>query len=109
MADLSRLPEAPEHDRDPERDPERDPRPEGACRTVDGAIPFLAALAAPEQHGVAAREQEEAAKAVCVGCAVRVECRRRALAVREPYGVLGGLTAEERRALFTSDPVPRAA
>ncbi|MFD8708673.1 WhiB family transcriptional regulator [Kitasatospora sp. NPDC059648] len=101
MADLSRpLPAAPERHRSPE--------PRGACRTSEGAAPFLPAPA----HRTTvqdAREREAAAKAVCAGCAVRVECRRHALAVREPYGVRGGLTASERRALFTADPAPAAA
>ncbi|MEU8510983.1 WhiB family transcriptional regulator [Kitasatospora sp. NPDC048722] len=80
--------------------------PEGACRTADSGMLFRPA---PEEEGAAAKEREEAAKAVCAGCGVRVECRRHALAEREPVGVWGGLTEEERRALFTSDPVPSAA
>ncbi|MFH9349530.1 WhiB family transcriptional regulator [Kitasatospora sp. NPDC017646] len=91
---------APEHHRGPE--------PGGACHTSDGAAAFLPAPARP-LTAQEARAREEAAKAVCAGCAVRVECRRHALAVREPYGVRGGLTAAERRALFTADPAPTAA
>ncbi|MFI8103770.1 WhiB family transcriptional regulator [Streptomyces sp. NPDC086023] len=44
--------------------------------------------------------REEAARKVCAACPVRVECRRHALSSREPYGVWGGLTEEERRALY---------
>ncbi|MEE1782611.1 WhiB family transcriptional regulator [Streptomyces sp. SP17BM10] len=80
--------------------------PEGACHAADSGVLFRPA---PEEEGVAAKEREEAAKAVCAGCEVRVECRRHALAEREPYGVWGGLTEGERRALFTSGPVPSAA
>lgn len=44
-----------------------------------------------------AREQE--AKEVCARCPVRTECLGHALRVQEPYGVWGGLTEDERRAL----------
>nr|WP_188309470.1 WhiB family transcriptional regulator [Streptomyces sp. CBMA123] len=81
------------------------PEPAAACRRADHGRLFLAAPERPD----AAREREEAAKAVCAGCEVRVECRRQALAEREPYGVRGGLTAEERRALFTGGPAAPAA
>ncbi|MFI2608338.1 WhiB family transcriptional regulator [Kitasatospora sp. NPDC018619] len=98
MADLSRLSEAPER---------RWKRaPGGACATADSPV---FARPAADEPAAAARAREEAAKAVCAGCELRVECRRHALAAREPYGVWGGLTEDERRALFTSDPVPSAA
>lgn len=45
--------------------------------------------------------RDEAAKEVCAQCPVRTECLRHALRVREPYGVWGGLTEEERRELTT--------
>src|SRR5579872_1945603 len=38
-----------------------------------------------------------AAKAICGGCPFRAPCLAFALATRQPYGVWGGLTAEERR------------
>ncbi|MFD8085042.1 WhiB family transcriptional regulator [Kitasatospora sp. NPDC059722] len=93
----SRLPEASEHHWSRGED--------GACRTADRGIFDRPA----QEHGAAAKDREEAAKAVCAGCEVRVECRRHALAAREPHGVWGGLAEEERRALFTSDSGPRAA
>jgi WhiB family redox-sensing transcriptional regulator len=37
------------------------------------------------------------AKAVCFGCAVRVECLEFALAVGEKHGIWGGLSERERR------------
>ncbi|MFF5446358.1 WhiB family transcriptional regulator [Streptomyces sp. NPDC012888] len=43
--------------------------------------------------------RDRAAKRVCASCPVRVQCLRHALHVQEPYGVWGGLTQEERRAL----------
>jgi WhiB family redox-sensing transcriptional regulator len=47
------------------------------------------------------RRTTTAAKQVCRGCPVRVECLAEALRRRERYGVWGGLTAAERRALLT--------
>ncbi|MFD5466110.1 WhiB family transcriptional regulator [Kitasatospora sp. NPDC127059] len=92
MADLSRLPDAPEG--------RWRPAPTAACRCADHGPLFLPAA----ERGAAATAREEAAKALCAGCEARVDCRRHALAVREPYGVRGGLTAAERRALFTGGP-----
>lgn len=43
--------------------------------------------------------QIAAAKKVCAGCQVLEECRRWALDTREPHGIFGGLTAEERTSL----------
>ncbi|MFJ6618044.1 WhiB family transcriptional regulator [Kitasatospora sp. NPDC091335] len=97
MSDLSRPPVVPDQPWSREA--------AGACGSADSGLFDRSA----EEAGAAAREREEEAKAVCAGCEVRVECRRHALATREPYGVRGGLTEDERRALFTSDPVPSAA
>ena len=41
-----------------------------------------------------------AAKQVCAGCSVLVECRDYALATRQPFGVWGGLDEQERRAVL---------
>ncbi|MGH8887529.1 MAG: WhiB family transcriptional regulator [Egibacteraceae bacterium] len=46
-----------------------------------------------------ALDQAERAKAVCVDCPVRVECREWALATGQHDGVWGGLTEDERRQL----------
>jgi WhiB family redox-sensing transcriptional regulator len=40
-----------------------------------------------------------AAKRICAACAVRVDCLTDALQHSEPYGVRGGLTANERKQL----------
>ncbi|MDJ0385624.1 WhiB family transcriptional regulator [Streptomyces sp. G-G2] len=50
---------------------------------------------------------ERAAKDVCALCPVQVACLRHALDVREPHGMWGGLTQEERRALI-DDPAALA-
>ena len=38
----------------------------------------------------------EFAKAICAQCPVIAQCRSYALTVREPYGIWGGLSEEER-------------
>jgi WhiB family transcriptional regulator, redox-sensing transcriptional regulator len=63
-----------------------------ACRGMDSELFFN-----PDNiRGPAKRAREAAAKAVCTDCPVVTECLRWALTVREPYGVWGGLTPEER-------------
>ncbi|OJX97795.1 WhiB family redox-sensing transcriptional regulator [Salana multivorans] len=72
---------------------------DGACRTAEPSIFFH-----PEgERGGARRRRGEAAKAVCATCPVIVQCREHALAVREPYGVWGGLTEEERLSALDAD------
>ena len=67
-----------------------------ACRGVDSSLFFH-----PEgERGAARSSREEAAKEVCMRCPVRSECAAHALSVREPYGVWGGLTEDEREELL---------
>ena len=40
--------------------------------------------------------RDERAKQVCATCPVLQQCREHALAAREPYGVWGGMTEDER-------------
>ncbi|GMA32247.1 WhiB family transcriptional regulator [Litorihabitans aurantiacus] len=69
---------------------------EGACREVEPSTFFH-----PEgERGSARRRRSETAKAVCAACPVLAQCRAHALAVKEPYGVWGGLSEEERTALL---------
>lgn len=63
-------------------------RRQAACRGLDPATFH------PDDEDVAA---VEAARDVCAGCPVRQSCLEHALAVREPDGIWGGLTARERR------------
>ena len=44
--------------------------------------------------------REEKAKAICMVCPVRVPCLEFAMAIREPYGIWGGLTEADRRAVI---------
>lgn len=64
----------------------------GACRAVEPDELFV--------QGAAQRE----ARAVCSGCPVRLECLAEALDSRADFGVWGGLTERERRALRRRQP-----
>ncbi|WP_235215499.1 WhiB family transcriptional regulator [Phaeacidiphilus oryzae] len=88
MADFSRLP-GPNADL-------WDWQLSAACRGVDSSLFFH-----PEgERGAARTSREQAAKEVCMRCPVRAECAAHALAVREPYGVWGGLTEDEREEML---------
>lgn len=66
----------------------------GACRGADSALFFL-----PEfERGPSKARRESAAKAICARCPVINECADFADETREPYGVWGGRTPEERQA-----------
>ena len=65
---------------------------EGACRQADPTLFFH-----PEgERGAARRRRSEAAKDICSTCSVLEQCREQSLRVREPYGVWGGLSEDER-------------
>src|SRR3954452_3472152 len=69
---------------------------EGSCRDADETLFFH-----PEgERGSARRRRAEAAKAICATCPVIKECREQSLTVREPYGVWGGLSEDERTAVL---------
>ncbi len=69
---------------------------EGACRGADPATFF-----SPDaERGPRRRRREAAAKALCAVCPVRQACLDHALAVREPYGVWGGLNINEREMII---------
>lgn len=76
---------------------------QGLCRTRGPEMFFH-----PEgERGSARRKREAFAAALCRECPVLQQCREHALAAREPYGVWGGMTEEERAAI-TGTAVPRA-
>jgi WhiB family transcriptional regulator, redox-sensing transcriptional regulator len=92
MAEVRRLP-AP-------RQGDWDGQMRAACRGTDTSNFYH-----PEnERGPSRMKREMRAKAVCSGCPVIENCRRWALAAREPYGVWGGLSAEEREAMLTRKP-----
>lgn len=65
------------------------------CRAVSPDVFFH-----PEgERGSARRVRDDRAKSICQACPVVTECRMHALSVREPYGVWGGLTEDERSRL----------
>lgn len=71
---------------------------DAACRGMDSGVFFH-----PDRERGEAREtREAAAKAVCAACPVRTQCLEHALAVREPYGVWGGLSEHERAELIAA-------
>lgn len=99
--------------RTPARDDQTGPwHADAVCRRDEAGLFF-----APSKEPTAARlSREQAAKRVCAGCPVLVECREHALLMPEPYGVWGGLTAAERRVVLsrrrraaTPTEVPRIA
>jgi WhiB family redox-sensing transcriptional regulator len=88
MANLSRLP-GPNADF-------WDWQLQAACRGLDSEVFFH-----PDgQRGAARAEREQRAKQICASCPVIAQCREHALQVREPYGVWGGLTEDERDAML---------
>ena len=74
-----------------------------ACLHHDPDLFFPVSAAGPGQ------EQTKLAKQVCRGCPVVAECLEWALASAIPFGVLGGLSEEERRALTRRHLSARAA
>ena len=67
-----------------------------ACKGADLDLFF-----GPFAEFVSSRQQREAkATAICAGCPVKAECLEYALDAREVYGVWGGMTEDERRALL---------
>jgi WhiB family redox-sensing transcriptional regulator len=93
------------HEEDPMADISRLPGPvadiwewqfDGACRDADPSVFFH-----PEgERGPSREARDRAAKAICASCPVIAECAAHALAVREPYGVWGGMTEDEREELY---------
>lgn len=68
----------------------------GRCRTLGSELFFH-----PEgERGQARAERDKAAQGVCASCPVIAECAAHALSVREPFGVWGGLTEEDREAIL---------
>jgi WhiB family redox-sensing transcriptional regulator len=88
MAEVRRLPAPRQGDWDWQGD--------AACRGLDTANFYH-----PEnERGPSRVRRELQAKAICADCPVIKNCLRWALAAREPYGVWGGLSAEERESML---------
>jgi WhiB family redox-sensing transcriptional regulator len=88
MADVSRLP-GPNADL-------WDWQLQGACRAEDPDLFFH-----PEgERGPSRRNRANAAKAICARCPVVTDCAAHSLAVREPYGVWGGMSEDDRETVY---------
>ena len=71
----------------------------GACRRYDPEQFYH-----PEgERGFARRERARVAKGICAQCPVIEKCREYALYAREPYGIWGGLTEEDREAIYSNN------
>ncbi len=97
MADLSRLP-GPVSD-------VWEWQLQGSCRAADPDLFFH-----PEgERGPRKSGRDDAAVAVCAGCPVLASCRDHALRVREPYGVWGAMTEDQREAWYAGRRTDRPA
>lgn len=90
----------------PSRPPRFDP-----AGTAGG--PVAARLGMPDafyhpegERGVARRRRAARAVATCARCPLIQACRTEALANREPYGTWGGLTEDDRVAIYAATPKP---
>lgn len=68
----------------------------GACRSVDPTLFFHP----QNERGLSRMRRDRSAKAVCASCPVRLECADYAIRAREPYGVWGGLSEEDRERIY---------
>jgi WhiB family redox-sensing transcriptional regulator len=75
---------------------EQDWASRGACRNSDPDALFVQGAA------------QNRAKLVCTGCPVRTQCLAEALDNRTEFGVWGGMTERERRALLRRRPEVRS-
>lgn len=73
-------------------------RHESACRWIDPDLFW------PQGESAPARRQAEEAKAVCAKCPVRTQCLEWAVETRQDFGVWGGMSERERRALHRRKP-----
>ena len=64
----------------------------GSCRGMDSDAFFHP----PQERAKGRRRRISAAKAVCKACPVIQQCLEHALETREPYGIWGGLSEDER-------------
>jgi WhiB family transcriptional regulator, redox-sensing transcriptional regulator len=79
----------------------------GSCREVDPLLFFHP----QNERGSSRIRRDRAAKLVCAACPVRMECADYAVRAREPYGVWGGLSEEDRERIYArldSRHYPRA-
>ena len=68
-----------------------------ACRGPLGAVFFPPPTTERKREKLA---REARAKEICRSCVVQQDCRTYAIEIREPHGVWGGLSEQERRVLI---------
>mgnify|MGYP006283445779 FL=1 len=68
----------------------------GSCREADPLLFFHP----QNERGSSRVKRDRAAKRVCASCPVRLECADYAVRAREPYGVWGGLSEEDREHIY---------
>lgn len=73
----------------------------GACRGSETDLFFHP----QNERGLARARRDRSAKSICARCDVRIECADYAIRAREPYGVWGGMTEEEREAIYARIPL----
>jgi len=78
---------------------DRDWQADGLCRGNHSHLFFPPSTLERKDE----RENREMkAKAICSVCQVQQECHDYAVAIREPYGIWGGLTEVERRQILAN-------
>ena len=69
---------------------------QGLCRGEDPEAFFF-----PDgERGQARAKREARAKAICAACPVLQQCATHALTVREPYGIWGGMSEDDRERVY---------
>lgn len=68
----------------------------GSCRDADPMLFFHP----QNERGSSRIRRDQNAKRICASCPVRLECADYAIRAREPYGVWGGLSEDDREAIF---------
>ena len=69
---------------------------QAACASLDTSMFFHP----QNERGSARIRRDRTAKLVCASCPVRLECADYAIRAREPYGVWGGLSEDDREVIF---------
>lgn len=80
-------------------------RERSACLSDDPEL-FFPEPSPNGKNSVALENQVAQAKAVCASCPVALECLSAAVTMDERFGIFGGKTAQERRALTTVPDTP---
>lgn len=73
------------------------------CRNVDPLLFFHP----QNERGASRSRRDQSAKRVCAPCPVRLECADYAIRAREPFGVWGGLSEDDREAIHREIEQPR--